>query len=125
LVNRFAGHAGARNDLAWILAEKGEELDWALTLAEDAHRMDPSPDVLDTLGWVHFRRGEISAAVGVLEQAVEARADSPSIRYRLGVALNKAGDPERAREMLEEAIAAGSFPEAADARRELAQLEKP
>ncbi len=124
VVSRFPGHAGARNDLAWILAEKGEELDWALVLAEDAQRMDPSPDVLDTLGWVHFRRGEMSAAVGVLEQAVEARADSPSIRYRLGVALNKAGDPERAREMLEEAIAAGSFPEAADARRELAQLEK-
>ena len=55
----------------------------------------------------------------------EARADSPSIRYRLGVALNKAGDPARAREMLEEAIAAGSFPEAADAQRELAELEKP
>jgi Flp pilus assembly protein TadD len=87
--------------------------------------MDPSPDVLDTLGWVHFRRGEMSAAVGALEQAVEARADSPSIRYRLGVALNRAGDPERAREMLEEAIAVGSFPEAADARRELAELEKP
>jgi len=61
----------------------------------------------------------------VLEQAVEARVDSPSISYRLGVALNKAGDPERAREMLEEAIAAGSFPEVADARRELAELEKP
>jgi tetratricopeptide (TPR) repeat protein len=125
VVSRFPGHAGARNDLAWILAEKGEELDWALALAEDAQRMDPSPDVLDTLGWVHFKRGEMSAAVGVLEQAVEARADSPSIRYRLGIALNKAGDPARAREMLEEAIAAGSFPEAADARRELAQLEKP
>jgi tetratricopeptide (TPR) repeat protein len=124
VVMRFPGHAGARNDLAWILAEKGEELDWALALAEEAQRLDPSPDVLDTLGWVHFRRGEMSAAVGALEQAVEARADSPSIRYRLGVALNKAGDPERAREMLEEAIAAGSFPEAADARRELAQLEK-
>jgi tetratricopeptide (TPR) repeat protein len=125
VVSRFPGHAGARNDLAWILAEKGEELDWALALAEEAQRMDPSPDVLDTLGWVHFRRGEMSAAVGALEQAVEARADSPSIRYRLGVALNRAGDPERAREMLEEAIAVGSFPEAADARRELAELEKP
>jgi tetratricopeptide (TPR) repeat protein len=125
VVSRFPGHAGARNDLAWILAERGEELDWALALAEEAQRIDPSPEVLDTLGWVHFRRGESSAAVGVLEQAAAARADSPSIRYRLGVALKKAGDPERAREMLEEAIAAGSFPEAADARRELAQLERP
>jgi Flp pilus assembly protein TadD len=69
-----------------------------------------------------MKRGEAIAAVAALEQAVEARSDSPSIRYRLGVALLKAGDTERAREMLQTAIDAGSFPEAADARRELAKL---
>jgi Flp pilus assembly protein TadD len=80
--------------------------------------------VLDTLGWVHFKRGEMTDAVTALSEAVESRSDSPSIRYRLGVALSKAGDEKRAREMLEAAIEAGSFPEAADAQRELAQLEK-
>jgi tetratricopeptide (TPR) repeat protein len=125
VVQRFPGHAGARNDLAWILAEQGKDLDTALRLAEEAQRLDPSPDVLDTLGWVRFKRGEMSAAVAALEQAVEARSDAPSIRYRLGLALNKAGDSERAREMLQAAIAAGAFPEAADARRELARLEQP
>jgi tetratricopeptide (TPR) repeat protein len=124
LVRRFPHHAGARNDLAWILAEKDQELDWALALAVEAQRLDPSADVLDTLGWVYFKRGELSAAVDALERAVEARADSPSIRYRLGVALGKAGEPERAREMLQAAIDAGAFPEAADARRELTQLEQ-
>jgi tetratricopeptide (TPR) repeat protein len=123
IVRRFPSHAGARNDLAWILAQKGEDLDLALALAEEAQRLDPSPEVLDTLGWVRFKRGEISAAVSVLEEAVEARQDSPSIRYRLGVALSKAGNPKRAREMLQAAIESGAFPEAADARRELAQLE--
>jgi tetratricopeptide (TPR) repeat protein len=125
IVRHFPGHAGARNDLAWILAERGVELDLALELAEEAQRLDPSPDVLDTLGWVHFKRGELSAAVATLEQAVEARSTSPSIRYRLGIALRKAGDSDRAKEMLQAAIASGAFPEAADARRELAQLEQP
>jgi tetratricopeptide (TPR) repeat protein len=123
IVRRFPSHAGARNDLAWILAQKGEDLDLALALAEEAQRLDPSPEVLDTLGWVRFKRGEISAALIALEEAVAARQDSPSIRYRLGVVLSKAGNPKRAREMLQAAIEAGSFPEAADARRELAQLE--
>ena len=81
--------------------------------------------MLDTLGWVRFKRGELAAAVATLEQAVEARSESPSIRYRLGIALLKAGDPDRAREMLQSAISSGAFPEAADAERELAQLQKP
>ncbi|MDJ0849242.1 MAG: tetratricopeptide repeat protein [Myxococcota bacterium] len=125
VVRRFPGHAGSRNDLAWILAEQGKELDYALELAEEAQRLDPSPDVLDTLGWVRLKRGEPSAAVAALEQAVEARADSPSIRYRLGLALSKSGNPDRAREMLQAAVAAGAFPEAQAARRELAQLDQP
>lgn len=124
IVRRFATHAGARNDLAWLLAEKDQELDWALELAEAAYRLDPSPEVLDTLGWVRFKRGEMSAAVAALEQASQSRRDSPSIRYRLGVALSKSGDSDRAREELQAAISAGAFPEAADARRELADLDQ-
>jgi tetratricopeptide (TPR) repeat protein len=124
VVRRFPTHAGARNDLAWLLAERGAELDWALELAEAAQRLDPSPEVLDTLGWVRFKRGEMSAAVAALEQASQARRDSPSIRYRLGMALSKAGDSDRAREELQAAISAGAFPEAEDARRELAALDR-
>ncbi len=123
LVRRSPGHAGARNNLAWMLAEKGQNLDLALALAQEARRLDRSPDVLDTLGWVRLKRGETSAAVVALEQAVAAGADA-SIRYRLGVALRKAGDDERAREMLQAAIEAGAFPEVDDARRELARLEQ-
>ena len=122
IVKRDAGHAGARNDLAWILAENKRDLDYALVMAEEAQRIDPSPEVLDTLGFVRLQRGESAAAVAALEQAVQAQAGSPSIRYRLGIALSQTGDRARAREMLQAAIAAGSFPEADDAQRELARL---
>ncbi|HEY8156003.1 MAG TPA: tetratricopeptide repeat protein [Myxococcota bacterium] len=117
------GNVGARNDLAWLLAEKGTDLDAALALAEAAKRLDPSADVLDTLGWVLLKRGEAQAAVESFEQALAKRPDSPSIRYRLGIALNQAGDKTRAREMFQAALAAGAFPEAEAARRDLAQLE--
>ena len=77
------GHVGARNDLAWLLAEEGQDLDTALALALAAQRLDPSPDVLDTLGWVYLKRGESAEAVKAFEQAVEKRPDSASMRYRL------------------------------------------
>jgi tetratricopeptide (TPR) repeat protein len=119
------GHAGARNDLAWLLAERGQDLDFALALAQEARRIDPSADVLDTLGWVHLKRGESQAAVTTFEEALQARPESASIRYRLGVALGQAGNADRAREMLQGALDAGAFPEAEEARRELAQLGRP
>jgi uncharacterized protein HemY len=113
---------GARNDLAWLLAQRGQELDFALELAVEAQRRDGSPTVFDTLGWVHYQRGEYADAVTALEAALARQGSSPSIRYRLGRALQQAGNPERAREMLQAAVAAGDFPEAEDARRQLAQL---
>ncbi|MDH3211548.1 MAG: tetratricopeptide repeat protein [Myxococcales bacterium] len=125
IVRRDPGQAGARNDLAWLLAERGQDLDLALSLAEAARRIDPSPEILDTLGYVHLKRGESTAAVAAFEKALEADADAPSIRYRLATALDQAGDSQRAREMLQLALAAGTFPEAEAAKRDLARLEDP
>jgi tetratricopeptide (TPR) repeat protein len=127
VVRRFPGQASARNDLAWLLAESGRDLDGALSFAEDARRLDPSAAVLDTLGWVHLKRGEPAAAVVALEKAVEADPSSASIRYHLGVALSQAGEAARAREMLETSLhmGGGAFPDADAARRELALLDRP
>jgi tetratricopeptide (TPR) repeat protein len=113
---------GARNDLAFLLAEAGTELDLALSLAETARERDPSPEVLDTLGWVRLQRGEHELAVAALEQAVAERPESATIRYHLAKALRASGNQERARHMLEAALGLGSFPEAEDARAELARL---
>jgi len=55
---------------------------------------------------------------------VAADPNSPSIRYRLASALQKAGDNERARSTFEQALALGDFPEAAAAREQLARLSK-
>jgi tetratricopeptide (TPR) repeat protein len=122
IVQRHPDLLGARNDLAWLLSERGEDLDLALSLAEEAEQRDSSPEILDTLGWVHFKRGELEQAVGLLERAAAKRPDASSIRYRLGVALAASGAPERAAEAFAQALAGGPFPEADAARRELARL---
>jgi tetratricopeptide (TPR) repeat protein len=124
VVKLFAGHAGSRNDLAWMLAKSGEELDLALSLAEEASRLSSEPEFLDTLGFIHLERGETQEAIEVLERAVAGNGASPSIHYRLGTALSRSGDTERARKFLSQALEAGTFPEAEAARRQLAQLEK-
>jgi tetratricopeptide (TPR) repeat protein len=123
VVRRDPGHAGAHNDLAWLLAQSGEDLDRALALAQTAYRIDPNPDIADTLGWVHLQRGENEAAVELFEKAVAARPDSPSMRYHLGLALARRGEHQRALETLRKSLEAGPFPEAEAARSELARLE--
>ncbi|MGH0031859.1 MAG: tetratricopeptide repeat protein [Myxococcota bacterium] len=74
---------GARNDLAFLLAEDGDELDLALSLAQGASERDPSPEVLDTLGWVRLQRGEAEEAVEAFELAAAGRPDSDEIRSHL------------------------------------------
>jgi tetratricopeptide (TPR) repeat protein len=113
----------APNDLAWLLAESGEDLDYALELAQRARERSAAPQIIDTLGWVHLKRGDAEQAVELLEEALAGRPQSPSIRYHLGVALGQAGQKERAREMLEAAIGGPPFGELDQARDALAKLD--
>jgi len=61
----------AANNLAWIYAQNGQNLERALELARDARDHDPkNPAVMDTLGVVYLSRREYSQAVNVLKQAI-------------------------------------------------------
>jgi tetratricopeptide (TPR) repeat protein len=65
------GMGESKNNLAYLLAESGDDLDRALDLAQEAKAMMPeSPNAADTLGWVLYRRGIHSAAVGYLREAI-------------------------------------------------------
>ena len=116
-------HVRANNDLAWLLASSGSELDRALELAQTAVRLGRSADTLDTLGFVHLKRGDAEDAVTILTKALEARPDSPSLEYHLGAALAAKGDKEQARAMLTKALSRAGFPEAEAAKAELARLQ--
>ena len=48
----------AANNLAWMFAETGENLDMALQLAQAATRRVPEqPEIQDTLGWIYYKKG--------------------------------------------------------------------
>ena len=93
------------NNLAWILAEQGTDLDRALALAKNACRHRTSSTAfLDTLGWVHIRRGDGESAAHALQQAVALDAHNPTYHYHLGLAHRLAGEPEQARAAFARAV---------------------
>ena len=123
VVSLSPGHVAATNALAWRLAERGEELDFALDLASRATQLERGPETLDTLGWVQFKRGDVDAALGSFEASLKDRPDAPSVRYRLALAQAQKGDAVAARQNLAKALEMDSFPEVQAARAELARLE--
>jgi Flp pilus assembly protein TadD len=125
VVQASPANAEARNDLAWLLASRGADLDTALSLAEQARRIRPTVDVIDTLGFVQLKRGDAAVAVSLFEEALALRPKDPTIRYHLGLALAQAGNRERAAATLQEALDSGPFPEAEAARLEMARLQQP
>jgi len=114
----------AANDLAYVLAELGQDLDRALALASSARAArDEDPAVADTLGWVYYGRGLPGPALEQFREAIELagpEAAPAEYHYHLGLALRELGRPEEAREAFDAALAAE--PEHAGARQALAEL---
>ncbi len=97
VLENVPGHIDAMNSLAYAYAKKGENLVDALRLAEEAVRQNPfSGAYLDTLGWVHFRLGQIEEAIGFLERAAKLMIE-PEILNHLAEAYWEAGRPQEAR----------------------------
>ena len=95
----------AANNLAFIYAERGQNLDVALQLATTAkQRMPEDSNVDDTLGWIYYKRGQPQQAIPYLQDSLKRRPDVAEVLYHLGMAYAGAGDKARARETLERAL---------------------
>ena len=98
----------AANNLAWILAESGEDLDRALQLAQSATATEPdTPELLDTLGWVYYKKNQPDLAIPIFRRSIAKAADNPNYQYHLGLALIKTGDNANGRAALERALSLG------------------
>jgi len=106
-----------KNQLAWLYAEKGQNLDEALRLAQEAAEAQPIEGLIDTLGWVYFKRGEFDNAIAKFQEAAELNPLQPTIQYHLAVVYAEKGEKELALQALEAAFAlSADFKEAADAK---------
>jgi tetratricopeptide (TPR) repeat protein len=117
--------AVAANNLAWIHAETGGNLDIALQLAQTAKSQLPDrPEVNDTLGWVYHKKGLSAMAVTPLLQSVQKDPTNPMYHYHLGMAYAGSGDKDKARASLQKALSLdGNFSGAAEARHTLSGLK--
>jgi tetratricopeptide (TPR) repeat protein len=87
----------ALNNLAWLLTEVKKRPDEALPLATKAEQLAPrSPEVLDTLGWVHYRRGDFALAQKALQRAAEQAPGHAAIQYHLGMVYSRLGHRDQA-----------------------------
>jgi tetratricopeptide (TPR) repeat protein len=121
LVAERSDLAMAKNDLAYILAAQGEDLDRALRLAEEASQgLADSPAVADTLGFVYLQKSLHEPALQQFRRAVvlaQGRDEDQSIyHYHLGLALRALGRTDDAAQAFEKAIALdGNFQDARQA----------
>ena len=116
--------AVAANNLAWIYADRGDQLDVALQLAQTAKSALPnSHEVDDTLGWVYYKRKLPDMAIASFKQSLVGDPNNPVYLYHLGLAYAQKGSRAQAREALEKALKAQpDFIGADDARRLLQTL---
>ncbi|HEX4228973.1 MAG TPA: tetratricopeptide repeat protein [Bryobacteraceae bacterium] len=102
----------ALNNLAFLGAETGDNLDRAMTLAEQAKKRAPnSPDVSDTLGYVYYKKNLNSEAIRIFRQLVEEKPQNSTFRYHLALALLKQGDKQEAKAEAEKALQMSSVPQ--------------
>jgi tetratricopeptide (TPR) repeat protein len=95
----------ALNNLAYIKAEEGTDLDQALAYAQRAKQRAPQDaNISDTLGWVYIKKNLSEDAVRVFEELVKKHPSHPTYRYHLAMALFQKGDRQNAKKHAEQAM---------------------
>ena len=98
-------YALAANNLAWMYARDGGNLDVALGLAQKAKELQPDlVNATDTLGWIQYKKGLYVAAVPLFQDCVAKAPGSAVYQYHLGLALMASGDKEKGKVHLQSAL---------------------
>lgn len=90
-------NAQALNYLGYMLADRGERLEYAKGLISKAVELIPDNGAfLDSFGWVYFKLGHIDRAIKYLEEAVKLDSDAVIFDH-LGDAYQAQGSTREAR----------------------------
>lgn len=98
--------AAAYNALGYSYADRNVKLDEAVTLIEKALSLSPNDHyMLDSLGWAHYRKGNLDKAIQYLQQAYDVNQD-PEIAAHLGEVLWQKGKHAEAKKIWDDALIA-------------------
>ena len=104
ILARDPNNATALNALGYTLADQTERYDEAYTLISRALELDPEePAILDSMGWVLYRKGDLDGALTYLTRAYASFPD-PEVAAHLGEVLWVSGDTEGARNIWQGAL---------------------
>jgi tetratricopeptide (TPR) repeat protein len=117
----------ALNNLGFLLsenAESSEDLEEALKLTKKAQKLRPERiAVIDTLGWIYYKKGDNKRAFGLIEKALSSAPENPIFNYHMGMVLHKGGRIDEAGEKLKKSLESReAFFGREDAERTLKQI---
>lgn len=99
IIKRDPDNAMALNALGYTLSDRTTRYAEAKALIEQAHQLNPEdPAVLDSLGWVNYRLGNLDEAERLLRQALERFPDQ-EVAAHLGEVLWAQGKQREARQI--------------------------
>jgi tetratricopeptide (TPR) repeat protein len=118
-------YSPALNNLAYLYSEYLNNLDRAYELARRARDLLPfDPSTADTLGWICFKKGSYSTALGLLQESAAKLTAVPEVQFHLGMANYMTADEAAARTALQWAWQNGTnFPGRAECGRCLSILD--
>lgn len=113
LLDMEPGNVIVLNNLAYLLADRGNQADEAEHFAKEAVNLTPDQSAMqDTLGWIYYRKGLLRESVTHLEKAVSLDG-TPRRKYHLAMAYFRVGSTDKAQKTLRDAMAADpNLPEA-------------
>lgn len=94
----------ALNNLAYLKADEGVDLDQALTFAQRAEQANPNNlDILDTVGFIYYRKNLTDDSIRMLKELVARRPDRATFHLHLALAYYQKGDKTQAKRELDAA----------------------
>jgi tetratricopeptide (TPR) repeat protein len=106
-ISRKQDDPEALNNLAYLMAETGGNLDEALTLATRAKQKLPNNmEISDTIGWIYLKKSLADRAIEIFKETTAKAPDNSTYHYHYAMAYMMKGDSANAKKQCEEALKA-------------------
>lgn len=105
IIEQQENHVDALNALGYLLTNHTKRYEEAYTYLNRALKLSPNnPVVLDSMGWLHFKMGDLEKSLAFLQQASGIVTD-PEIAAHLGEVLWHLKDYKKARQIWDQGLA--------------------
>lgn len=106
IISKQPENVGVLNNLAWIYNQQKSKK--ALDYAERAFKLNKSPAIKDTYGWVLLSNGEVNKALKLLTDAARSLPDNADVQYHYARALYDSGKKQQGLLIMDKLISTGT-----------------